>query len=215
MKQGKNLLIFGDSYSTYAGCIPQGYATYYAPMVRESVPVTKMEKSDTWWAKFIEKTGMNLLLNNSWSGSTIGYTGYNNSDCSKTSSFIYRYRKLVEEGFFKANRVDTLIVFGGTNDSWSGAPLGEMKYADWEEKDLFFVLPAICYLACVLKRDLPDTKVYFVVNTDIKAEIQNALQEAAEKFGLNAIVLQAISKECGHPTKQGMTEICEQILANM
>ena len=26
-----NVMIFGDSYSTYAGCIPKGYATYYSP----------------------------------------------------------------------------------------------------------------------------------------------------------------------------------------
>lgn len=213
MDKTTNFLIFGDSYSTYEGCIPEGYATYYCKDGREDVPVTKMEKEDTWWSKLIAKTGANLLLNNSWSGSTIGYTGYNNADCSKTSSFIYRYRKLFEEGFFKNNRVDEIIVFGGTNDSWSEAPLGEMKFSSWEEKDLFFVLPAICYFAWLIKKDLPNTKVYFVVNTEIKAEIQNAIQAAAERFGAKAIVLENVDKDFRHPTKAGMTDICEEIFA--
>ena len=215
MNKSTNFIIIGDSYSTYEGCIPEGYDTYYAKEGMGDCPVQKMEKSDTWWSKFIEKTGANLLLNESWSGSTIGHTGYDNADWSNFKSYIYRYRKLVKEGFFKNNRVDTIIVFGGTNDSWSNAPLGEMQFSNWEEKDLFFVLPAICYFAWLLKNDLPDTQIYFVVNTDIKAEIQNALQVAAEKFGAKAIVLENIDKDWGHPTKQGMTDICEQIFANL
>ena len=100
----KNIVIFGDSYSTYEGCIPDGYATYYSPNGREEGPaVTKMNVDSTWWKQFIDLCGVNLLLNNSWSGSTIGYTGYNNADCSKSSSFIYRYNKLKDENFFKKN----------------------------------------------------------------------------------------------------------------
>jgi hypothetical protein len=106
-------------------------------------------------------------------------------------------------------------VFGGTNDSWSEAPLGELKFSGWEEKDLFSVLPAICYLAWKITHDLPNTKVHFVINTDIKPIIQNALKTAAERFGANPIVLQNVDKQNGHPTKTGMTDICEQILANI
>lgn len=202
----KNIIIFGDSYSTFEGYIPKNYETYYPTLNVHSV-------EETWWKQFIQKTDCNLVQNNSWSGSTIGYTGYNNMDCSHSSSFIYRYRKLKEEGFFKTNTLDMVFVFGGTNDSWSDAPLGEMKFAHWKEKDFFYVLPAICYLAYMLKIDLPNAEIIFIINTQIKEEIQNGIEEAAKYYGLKFIRLQNIDKEIGHPTTKGMTEICEQVIS--
>lgn len=110
-------------------------------------------------------------IGNSWSGSTICYTGYNNADCSKTSSFIYRYMKLKSEGFFQQNEIDGIIVFGGTNDSWANAPLGKLKYSGWHEEDLFNVLPAISYFANILKKDFPNAnleKLFFEELTNKK-----------------------------------------------
>lgn len=208
----KNIIIFGDSYSTFEGYIPNDYPTYYSPKGREDGPaVTKLDVDSTWWKQLIDLCGVNMLLNNSWSGSTIGYTGYNNADCSKSSSFIYRYNKLKSENFFEKHIVDTVFVFGGTNDSWAGAPLGEMKFSGWEEKDLFSVLPAICYFAHTLKNDLPNAEIFFIINTDIKEEIQNALEKAAEYYGAKSIRLNNIDKENGHPTAKGMGEIFKQV----
>ena len=198
----KNIIIFGDSYSTFKDHIPDGYITYY-PLL----DVNQVEE--------IPKANCNLIQNNSWSGSTIGYTGYGNTDCSKSSSFIYRYKKLKEEGFFEKNSVDTIFVFGGTNDSWSDAPLGEMKFSDWEEKDLFNVLPAICYFAYLLKTDLPNVKTVFIINTDIKEEIQDAMEKAAHYYSLQSVRLKDIDKLDGHPTKKGMIDICEQLLKSL
>ena len=128
----KNFMIFGDSYSTHKDYIPEGYAYYYCDGGRsEKEPVTNMKADQTWWGRFIKETGANLVLNNSWSGSPLCFTGWV-PDCSKSSSFVYRYEKLYSEGFFERNEIDTIFVFGGTNDSWCGAPLGEEKYADWE-----------------------------------------------------------------------------------
>ena len=201
----KNFIIFGDSYSTFKEHIPNGYATYYPNLDVESV-------EQTWWKILEKKTGAKLAQNNSWSGSTLGHTGYYQSDCSKTSSFIYRYRKLKEEGFFKQNGIDTVLVFGGTNDSWADAPLGEMKFGDWEERDLFSVLPAICYFAYTLKTDLPNAEIVFIINTEIKKEIQDGMEEAANYYGLKFVRLKDIAKDCGHPTEKGMESICEQVL---
>ena len=86
-----NLVIFGDSYSTHKDHIPSGYAHYYCDGGRSpEEPVTNMTVDKTWWYQLIENTGATLVRNDSWSGSTIGYTGYS-GDCSKTSSFICRY----------------------------------------------------------------------------------------------------------------------------
>lgn len=209
----KNIVIFGDSYSTHKNVIPQDYRAYYCDEGREEGPsVTKMRMEDTWWYRFISHIDGKLLRNDSWSGSTIGYTGYDNADCSKSSSFIYRYRKLKKEGFFEKSELDTILVFGGTNDSWSDAPLGEMKTSDWKEKDLFCVLPAIWHFAYTLKTDLPDIEIVFIINTDIKEEIQNCMQDAAKHYGFKSVRLESISKENGHPTAKGMIEISEQLI---
>ena len=144
-----NTIILGDSYSTFANYVPDGYEVYYFEEGRPETDVTKV--SQTWWYQVVAEANLNLVLNNSWSGSTIGYTGYNNTDCSQSSSFIYRFNELIEQGFFDKNKVDTVFVFGGTNDSWSDAPLGTIKYENWENNDLYSVLPAICYFFKALK----------------------------------------------------------------
>ena len=204
----KNVMIFGDSYSTFEGNIPEGYVTYYPSLDVQAV-------EDTWWKIFVAKTNVNLVLNNSWSGSTVCYTGWEGIDCSKTSSFIYRYRQLKKEGFFEKNAIDTIIIFGATNDSWSDAPLGEGGKDAYEEKDLYNVFPAIEHFASSLKADLPNVSVVFIINTGIKSEVQDAIERAAAKYGLNSIRLAEVDKEEGHPTKQGMLQIAEQLAEDL
>ncbi len=209
----QSIIIFGDSYSTYEGHIPEGYAVYYSG--HRETPPDVSDATKTWWGSLLEATGSTLVQNNSWSGSTIGYTGYNNADCSNSSSFIYRFRKLANEGFFEKNKIDTLFVFGGTNDSWSGAPLGELKYNGIEESDLFCVLPAIAHFAEQLAVTLPDTKIVFIANCDIKSEIIDAMKSVCERYGLVFVALSDIDKLNGHPTELGMEQICEQVLAGI
>lgn len=205
-----NALIFGDSYSTFKGCVPAGYPAYYSEIESTETDVTQV--SQTWWYQVIKEANINLILNDSWSGSTIGYTGYDNKDCSKTSSFIYRLKQLIDNGFFTKNQIDTVFVFGGTNDSWSNAPLGETMYNDWQQKDLFSVLPAVCYFLNELKQILPYAKIYCLINTDIKIEIASCMKNACEKFNIIPITFGEIDKKCGHPTIQGMKDIKNTVL---
>ena len=96
--KNEKIMIFGDSYSTFEGYIPEGYAVYYP-----RADVTDVSK--TWWYMLAEETASEIVLNNSWSGSTICNTGYS-GDCSKSSSFIFRLTKLIDEGFFRKNKID-------------------------------------------------------------------------------------------------------------
>lgn len=211
----KRFMIFGDSYSTHKDFIPEGYAHYYCTEGRApDQPVTKMRPEETWWGRLIEKSDAELTFNDSWSGSTIGYTGYS-GDCSTTSSFICRYRKHMAADFFKTHEIDTIFVFGGTNDSWSDAPLGEEQYADWEESELFCVRPAICYFMDTLKKDHPNARLVFIANCDIKGEVVDCIKNAAARLGVETVVLHDIDKECGHPTPLGMEQICKQILEQL
>lgn len=212
MKLG-NIMIFGDSYSTYEGYIPEGFAVYYSG--HRELPPDVFDVKRTWWGRILEKTDSTLVQNNSWSGSTLGNTGYNNTDCSQSSSFIYRFEKLWNEGFFEKNRIDTLFVFGGTNDSWSEAPLGELKLDGIEKTDLFNVLPAISYFAGTLKERLPDAKIVFIANCDIKQEVIDAIRSVCEHYDLTYVGLSNIDKENRHPTELGMEQIAAQVLEGL
>ncbi|MBQ9735651.1 MAG: hypothetical protein IJV96_02560 [Clostridia bacterium] len=207
-----NYIIFGDSYSTHKDYIPSEYRCYYSDEGRgPENPVTKMRAKDTWWGRMLGRDDAHLIHNNSWSGSTVGYTGYE-GDCSKTNSFIYRYHMLYASGFFDANKVDTIIVFGGTNDSWANAPLGDLQYEEWEKKDLFSVLPALTFFMDTLKRNHPGTRIIFIANCDIKPQIIEGMRIAAERIGVEYLALHHIDKMNGHPTVLGMEQIYTQLM---
>ena len=206
----KNVMIFGDSYSTFEGYIPEGYAFYYKNDEKPGTDVRHVE--ETWWHGLFAEIDANLVQNNSWSGSTIGNTGYD-GDCSKTSSFICRLETLKENGFFEKNEIDTVFVFGGTNDSWSNAPLGKIKLSGHTPEDLFSVCPAICYFIGRLKEILPEANIVSIINTNLKTEIGDAIKEASDYNGTSYVALSEIDKQSGHPTLQGMAEIKEQVKA--
>lgn len=206
-------MIFGDSYSTYADHIPQGYAVYYSG--KRDTPPDLEDVSQTWWHQVITEGGGKLVQNNSWSGSTICYTGYGCTDRSKSSSFIYRINKLAEEGFFKKNTIDTVFVFGGTNDHWCQAPVGQLQFSDWTHDSLFFVLPAICHFFKRLKEELPNANIYCLINTNLRADITNGMKTACDHYGIKYITFDSIDKVNGHPTAKGMTDIKNQVLKNL
>ena len=119
-----NVTILGDSYSTFLGCIPEGQAVYY-PRIEKVADVT--EVSHTWWKPLTERRNMKILINDSYSGSTV---------CKDTrpgqgpeSAFVYRmHNTLSEKGiggekFFPALLdekdpfdPDYITVAYGTND---------------------------------------------------------------------------------------------------
>lgn len=200
-----NAVIFGDSYSTFEGYNPKGYATYYSIQDPNESGVTK--KEETWWHQVMDEGHFNLLHNNSWSGSTICYTGYD-GDCSRSSSFIYRLEQKIEEGFFEQNEINTVFVMGATNDAWSGADCGEMKYDNFEKADLYKVLPAISYFFKTLRNAVPQAKIYCMINADyLTPEITKGFQDACGKYDLVEVYIKDLPVAGGHPTVEGMEHI--------
>ena len=135
-------------------------------------------------------------------------------DCSEYNSFLCRLDGLVASGFFEENEIDTVLVFGGTNDSWADAPLGAEQYADWKKEDLYFVLPAG---SCFLKRlteQLPKARIVCMLNDVLKPEITEGFEKACRYYGVESIRLADIDKISGHPTIKGMAQIAEQLLAH-
>ena len=126
--------ILGDSYSTFEGWMqPSWNAVWYFP---ESSPSTRdndvKQVEQTWWHQVVTDMGYALEKNNSFSGSTICYTGYKDKNGQHRDysdrSFIGRSADL--------GHPDIILVCGGTNDSWCGAEVGEYKWRKWTNEDL-------------------------------------------------------------------------------
>ena len=207
------IFILGDSYSTYRGHIPEGYAAYYDKVTKWDAKLR--DHTYTWWYRYIKDTDSCLVRNSSYSGTTICYTGYEGADVIKTS-FITRLQNLIDADFFKENPVDTMFIFGGTNDSWAQAPLGELMYKDWTTKDLYSVLPAIGYLLNMLKQNFADKKIVCILNSDeYNPKIRDGYIEALNHYGIDYIEVTNFDKLSGHPTELGMEQIEMQILKGM
>lgn len=205
-----NVMLLGDSYTTFEGHIPEGYAPYYAPTTRPEIETDVKHVEQTWWHQLIAETESELILNCSWSGTTICNTGYDGRDASEWS-FIARMDQLLEKGFFKENPIDTLFIFGGTNDVGAHSPLGELQYGDWTREDLKQALPAFCYLLDRTQKCLPDTRVVCIMN-EIKPAYADGYRAACAHYGIECINLKNLDLQNFHPTVKGMVQIKEQVL---
>lgn len=120
----KAVSILGDSYSTFENYLqPDTNAVWYFQQPRKNNDVRSVDQ--TWWYKFIKESGYRLCVNNSFSGATICHTGYRKEDYSDRS-FVTRMNNL--------GCPDLIFIFGATNDSWAGAPIGEYQYENWTKK---------------------------------------------------------------------------------
>lgn len=194
--------ILGDSYSTF-----QGYVTpntnlcwYGVPGVERENDVKKVE--ETWWYHFINDYGYQLEINNSYSGATVCNTGYKKADYTDRS-FITRMSNL--------GKPDIIFIFGGTNDSWAGVPIGEYKYEGRTKEELYSFRPAFCQLLDCIAKHYPDAKVYNITNTGLSAEVTESIRTICHHYNVTNICLYNIDKQWGHPSIQGMKSISEQV----
>jgi hypothetical protein len=205
-----NIFILGDSYSTFTGIIPEGYSAWYTPTPKPETDVTRAE--EIWHQRLLEQLPGKIIMNDSWSGSTVCCTGYDGKDFSHCA-FINRLDNYLARGFFRENRIDTLLVLGATNDSWSDAPVGQLQYDGWTKEDLYRVLPAVGYLTRRLAENFPDTRLLYIVNDGLKEEITQGILDACGHFRIPALRLKDIDKLAGHPTVAGMQQIADQVAA--
>lgn len=208
-QSSKSISILGDSYSTFQGYLqPDTNAVWYWDNV-EAMNTDVHHVRETWWHQFIKKNGYRLCINNSFSGSTICYSGYKTVGPDFTDysdrAFVTRLDKL--------GCPDIIFVFGGTNDSWAGSPIGEYKYSGWTREDLFSFRPA---MACLLEKMIdhyPNVKIYFLLNDDLRDEIDESVKTICSHYEVDLIELVDIHKINGHPSVKGMRQIREQIEA--
>lgn len=104
---GKKLSVLGDSISTFTGFVPAGNAVWYTG---RNNGVSSVD--DTWWMKLIKGLGMELSVNNSWSGSRVTTTDGNaKSGCDSRCEAL-------------GDAPDVIIVYMGINDFNNGVALG-------------------------------------------------------------------------------------------
>lgn len=196
--------ILGDSYSTFEDFVTPSTNElwYYAQNDSAKTNVNRVE--DTWWWQFIHDNGYQLCVNNSYSGATIGYHGYDGNDYSERS-FLKRVRNI---GY-----PDILLIFGATNDSWAGEAVGEYKWSDWSYGDYYTFRPAMASLLSWVTKHHPNVHVYFLINSELRDDITESCKIICDHYGVKYIQLHDIEKRMGHPTAKGMASIAEQVKA--
>lgn len=113
--KNKYLSILGASTSTFQGYIPSGYSAYY-PHEGASSGDAVTEVNDTYWKKVINALGMQLLVNNSSSGSfcTTGHGSDSMAGCGTRCETL-------DDG---VHNPDIILVQLGSNDFTRSAPIG-------------------------------------------------------------------------------------------
>ena len=206
----EKIFIIGDSYSTYEGYIPEGYAFYYSminPTEEERPHIGGVE--NTWWKILSKELDYEIVMNDSYSGSTICTNWERDID----TSFIDRIDKYIADGYFDGKEIDRFFVFGGTNDSWRNYTLGDIKKSHWTKEDFKCVIPSLCYLFSKIKSVCKNAKITAIINTQLMEGLSDGIISVCKEFGAEYVKLENIEKLNGHPTTFGMQQIASQIKA--
>lgn len=201
----KTVTILGDSYSTFAGCVPEENYLYYP---NEGI-ADVASPADTWWSLLLERRQLRLLVNDSSSGTTI--STHVRPAHQVTDAFVCRMKHTLSNQGVSGERPDVILIFGATNDSWIENEVGELQFANWTDEDLRRVLPAYCYLLDYVTAQNPQAKIVGIINCDLKESIQRGIAQACAHYGVTSVQLHDISKINGHPDKLGMQQICDQV----
>ncbi len=201
---GAGFGILGDSYSTFAGHIPEGNACYYP---RPEAVDDVLEVEQTWWHILMTRNNMHLLANDSFSGATVC------TNVRPGQVVANAYPARAERTFSGDIQPDYIFMFGGTNDNWLDKTIGQVQYGDWTEEDLKRTLPALCYVLDYLGKHNPQATIVVPINTGFKPELHEGMLAAATHYGAAAICLENIDKKNGHPSALGMQQIADQIQA--
>lgn len=203
--QAQKMSILGDSYSTYGGFVTPdwNFAWYNGADGGDKAGKNDVKDAEqTWWRLLAKEMGYTIEKNNSFSGSTVCYTGYGKQDFSDRA-FITRMCNL--------GNPDIIFIFGGTNDSWAKAPVGAYQHEGWTRRDLYAFRPAFCYMIHYLKQNYPNARIINICNSELSAEVTETEAKVCEYYGVTNVQLHDVEKQWGHPSVAGMRAICDQL----
>jgi len=214
---GKYISILGDSISSY-----EGYSndTSVNTTLGQNAPSSlynpkkstfiNMPVEDTWWMQLINKTGMKLLVNNTWGGSRV----FGDTDSSvRYNTYQYRWDNLHSDvGALKGTNPDIILVFIGVNDLRSNNnTIGSFETINFDalikdnNGEYTYSTPttfaeAYAVMMHKIANKYPDAKIY-CANSLPKGAIDVSLTDAqienvnsiifgiADKFGINKVDL--------------------------
>lgn len=217
----QKISILGDSYSTFVDCVvPDTNAIWYYPMEHDQHAkgndVVKPEQC--WWSIVVKEMGAQLERNNAFSGSTISYSGYAKDTSGPrvpvegfTDMCDYSWRSFVNRSNYLGNP-DIILICGGTNDSWAGAPIGEYIYGNQTKYQLYHFRPAMAKLLADLIQNYPKARLLFMLNSELKPEINESVHTICAHYGVQCLDLHDIDKQLGHPSQKGMKAIAAQVI---
>ena len=143
----KYFSILGDSISTFEGYTEPKDAVYYDKAKKMETGVLTL--ADTWWGMVIEGLGGKLLVNNSWSGSTV---------CNHPSFEVPSYACSAERTSSLDNdgiAPSVILVFMGTNDWGMG-----FRVTDSQGKSTTVFSVAYREMLTRLKENYPDAEIW-------------------------------------------------------
>ena len=186
----KNVAIIGDSISTYEGYIPKGYKHFYSNSNIDSV-------ENTWWGQLVNKTGVNVVSNCSWSGSTV--TG---DSTSKTNAYAACSDKRIKDLALVNEDIDIVICYIGINDYRRNVLVGHWSAEDEVPTDSTNVntfSEGYALMVSKIKKYYPNAKVYTTTlmncdDTNNKATYSldgynEAIRQVADKFNTEIVDL--------------------------
>ena len=217
----KKISVLGDSYSTFYQCtVPDTNAIWYYPAGNKEHKKGNdvVKKEQCWWYKVIEQLGGSLERLNAFSGSTICYSGYADDKSGPRvpvkgyeTLCDYSWRSFVNRTNYLGNP-DLILVCGGTNDSWAGSPIGEYIYGNWTKEQLYYFRPAMAKMLYDLRLNYPTARLLFILNTELKPEINESVHTICKHYGVQCLDLKDIDKQLGHPSQKGMQQIADQVV---
>ena len=204
--------VLGDSFSALEGTVDPETNDVWTSYAH--VGVTSSEQM--WWHKVATEMGWAMDKNNSFSGSLVSnFYDFDSGDYYARYSYLRRMDYL--------GNPDVIFVFGGTNDIYKKAPLGDFVYSEWTEEQLYAYRPAMAYLLDYLKRQHPNAKIYFLIDMELcinDETIEDATRQAyiesmhriANHYNVDCIDIYGIHKSYWHPNAQGQDDIARQVL---
>lgn len=225
--KNKLFSILGDSISTFEGCSIPDYAAFYDTTHKLSANVITV--SDTWWGKVINYLGGELLVNNSFSGSTVCWNSLyriQSYGCSDE-----RTASLGKEGISP----DVIMIYMGTNDWGSGIRVFRDERFDPVEDNPARFLSAYNQMLKKLKTNYPNAEIwcftlpiskcsaksefsfpYFYGGRHI-SEYCDAIKMCAKEYDCRIIDLYSSSEPYDtldgfHPTANGMETIANAVI---
>ena len=201
---GKTISILGDSISTYTGV--SNNAAYNATLSGGAIYYTEgrwgVYQEDTWWQQAIDTLGLELTVNNSWSGSCIF-----NTRSGTVGAYVDRSVQLHNT---QGEEPDMIAVYLGTNDFCNyKSTLGTSADIDYvslitETEDGYtYATPttaAEAYAIMLHKAAVryPDSEIYCFTllpqrisntNVELLEQFNQTLLEIAEHFGAYGVDL--------------------------